>query len=386
MKKIVLPLIALFISALSFSQQTIIKNYESQDLQDVRNLKIHIPNGYTKDTTLNYPLTIVLGDNHLFDLTVGNAKLFAKADISPKQIIVGIDMDKSYDKDISLIKANSELTQHSQNFYAFIKEELIPYTENNYRTSPFLTIIAEGKAANFATHFFKEADPLFNAYVCLNPSFAPDINKQIDAYSLARYGQMDNSFYFFTNSNQFFSKNQEMLYETLKTQLKDLNLKNLSIQFKDNKTASNKLTTITKGISDAFPQIFEAYSGISKEEFNDKIKDLAPLDAIGYLENKYLDIEYLFGTNIGIRKRDIFAIEGIVIDKENGDYLKIFGEMIQKLYPKSHLGDYYIGKYFELGKDYKKALYYYKIAYGKMSPTDPNTDLFYKNIERVAGL
>ena len=386
MKKIVLPLIALFVSALSFSQQTIIKNYESQDLQDVRNLKVHIPSGYANDTTLNYPLTIVLGDNYLFDLSVGNAKLFAKADIAPKQIIVGIDMDKSYDKDISLIKANSELTQHSKNFYGFIKEELIPYIENNYRTSPFLTIIAEGKAVNFSTHFFKEADPLFNAYICLNPSFAPDINKQIDAYSLARYGQMDNSFYFFTNSNQFFPKNQEMLYETLKTQLKDLNLKNLSLQFNDNKKAANKLTTITNGISAAFPQIFEAYSGISKEEFNDKVKDLAPLDAIGYLENKYLDIEYLFGTNIGIRKKDIFAIEGIVIDKENGDYLKIFGEMIQKLYPKSHLGDYYIGKYFEKGKDNKKALFHYKIAYGKMNPADPNIDLFYKNIERVSGL
>ena len=386
MKKTFLPLIALFISVLSFSQQIVIKNYESQDLQDVRNLKIHIPNGYAKDTTLNYPLSIVLGDDYLFDLYVGNAKLFAKADISPKQIVVGIDMKKTYDKDVSLIKTNSALTKNSENFYKFIKEELIPYIENNYRTSPFLTIIGEGKAANFATHFFKETDPLFNAFVCLNPVFAKDINTLIDAYALARYKQIDNSFYFYTNSNQFSPKKQEGIYSTLKSQLGELKSKNFSIKFDDDKKATSYLSTITHGIPNAFPQIFEAYSGISKNEFNEKIKDLAPLDAIGYLENKYLDIEYLFGTNIGIRKRDIFAIEGIVIDKENGDYLKVFGEMIQKLYPKSHLGEYYIGKYFELGKDYKKALFHYKLAYGKMSPADPNADLFYKNIERVAGL
>lgn len=386
MKKIVFTLVALFICTFTFSQQTIIKNYESQDLQDVRNLKILIPKGYDKDTTLNYPLTIVLGDDYLLDLYNGNAKLFAKADIAPKQIVVGIDMDKSYEKDVSFIKANSALTKNSENFYSFIKDELIPYIEKNYRTSPFLTIIGEGKAANFATYFFKEEDPLFNAIISLNPKLAPNINKLFDAYSLARYGQMDNSFYFFTNSSQFTSKEQESLYTNLKSQLESLNLKNFSIQFNDNNKSTHYISTISEGIPKAFPQIFEAYSGISKEEFNEKVKELSPLDAIGYLENKYLDIEYLFGTNIGIRKRDIFAIEGIVIDKENGDYLKIFGEMIQKLYPKSHLGDYYIGKYFELGKDYKKALYYYKIAYGKMSPTDPNTDLFYKNIERVAGL
>ena len=384
-KTILLLLLISFISFSNYSQQIVKKNYESQNLQDVRNIKIHLPNGYQKDSTSNYPLAIILGDSYLFDLYIGNDNLYVKHDLAPKQIIVGINMDKTFNKDISIIKKNSALTKSSEDFYNFIKEELIPYVENNYKTSPYLTIVGEGEGANFITHFLKEKDPIFNAYMCLSPVFSLDVSKLISSYSLARYGQIDNSFYFYTNSNQFTKKKQKELFNVLKEQFLGFGLKNFSVKFDNNNNADNFLSNITDGISKAFPQFFETYSGISKEEFNNNVKDLSPLDAIGYLENKYLDIEYLFGTNMGIRKKDVFAIEGIVIDKENGSYLKVFGEMIKNLYPKSHMGDYYIGKYYETGKDFKNALLHYKLAYGKINPADPKADLFFRNIERVAG-
>ena len=384
-KNIFLLFLTFFIGYSAYAQKVIYKNYESQDLQDVRNIKIHLPKGYDRDTTSNYPLTIILGDSYLFDLYIGNDNLFVKHDLAPKQIIVGINMDETFTKDVSIIKKNSALTKDGENFYSFIKEELIPYVENNYKTSPFLTIVGEGDGANFITHFLKEKEPIFNAYVCLSPVFSPDILKLINSYSLARYGQIDNSFYFYTNSNQFTKKEQKERFNVLKQQFLELGLKNFSTKFDDNNNADNYLSNITDGISKAFPQIFELYSGISKEEFDKNIKDLSPLDAIGYLENKYLDIEYLFGTNMGIRKKDVFAIEGIVIDKENGSYLKIFGEMIKNLYPKSHLGDYYVGRFYEAAKDFKNALFHYKLGYGKINPADPKADLFFRNIERVAG-
>jgi hypothetical protein len=127
------------------------------------------------------------------------------------------------------------------------------------------------------------------------------------------------------------------------------------------------------------------YSAISKDEFDTKIKNLSPEDAIAYLENKYIEIEFLFGSNLGIREKDVFAIESIIIDKENGDYLRDFGKMILKLFPSSPLGDYYIGRYYEEGKMIKKALKHYKIGYGKMDPSDPNADKFYENILRLGG-
>jgi len=83
---------------------------------------------------------------------------------------------------------------------------------------------------------------------------------------------------------------------------------------------------------------------------------------------------------------DIFVIEDIVIDRQDGDYLRVLGDFVMIKYPDSHMGDFYIGKYYELGKEYEKADFYYKAAYGKMDPSNPNADAFYENIKRVNDL
>jgi hypothetical protein len=146
---------------------------------------------------------------------------------------------------------------------------------------------------------------------------------------------------------------------------------------------SNSVASIGQSIPSAFAFIFDLYPAISKQEFEKNIKDLSPADAIAYLENKYVEIDYLFGSNLKIRESDIFAIESIILDKENGDYLKSFGEMINKLYKESPIGDYYIGRYYETGGKFKQALIHYKSGYMKLPEGDPNADGYYENIERV---
>ena len=74
-----------------------------------------------------------------------------------------------------------------------------------------------------------------------------------------------------------------------------------------------------------------------------------------------------------------------MLEKENGDRLRDFGKMILKRFPQSPMGDYYIGKYYETGKMYKKALKHYKIGYSKMDPSDPKADAYYENILRIGG-
>ncbi|MBT8385067.1 MAG: hypothetical protein KJO83_05070 [Bacteroidia bacterium] len=91
----------------------------------------------------------------------------------------------------------------------------------------------------------------------------------------------------------------------------------------------------------------------------------------------------MFGANLKIRQRDIFAVESIILDKEDGDYLEEFGKMINRLYPESPIGDYYIGQYYETSNHLKKALKYYKNGYAKISAEDPNGDGYYQNVERV---
>lgn len=381
MKKLLLISFILLISNAIFSQNIRTEKFDSQELENDRYLKIYIPDSYHIDSTKVYPLTIVLDAEYLFDVYVGNSILFAKKDKAPEQIIVGINQNHYNERyeDCAYSKENGMPTAESEAFYRFIRGELFNYFEENYRISPFKTIVGNTLTANFINYFLIEEYPGFNAFININPYYSIDMPTMLQNKIPTLN---DETIYYYLCDTKNNAAKRKKTIETTNTVLS--NLKNSTFNYKfDAFDNSSKTASIGQAIPSALAFIFEMYSAISKEEFEKNVKDLSPPDAIAYLENKYVEIEYLFGSNLKIRERDIFAIETIILDKENGDYLKNFGEMINKLYKESPIGDYYIGRYYETGKKYKLALRYYKSGYMKLPEGDPNADGYYENIERT---
>ncbi len=366
-----------------FSQTILTKKINSSEFSRDRIAKIYIPKEHQTDTIRKYPVAIVLDNDYLFDIYVGNSKIYANADLTPKQIVVGLDVDASLNQDVSTVKKSGNLTTNAKKFYNYIKKELIPYLEANYKTSPYFTIVGDRDAGNFLLHFLKEQSPIFNSFVSISPKLTDQTLRLVSTFDLKRLDEIDNQFYLYVSSNPYEKEERKKLHEQLKTGLESLKTEKLHIAFNDFKGEANKPTALVKALPDAFTNIFGLYPRISKEEFDEKIKDLGPLEAIKYLESKYLEIEYLYGTNLNVRFQDIYAIEGIVIDKLDGDYLRVLGDFVMIKHPDSHLGEYYVGKYHELGRNYEQALFYYKEAYGKMDLSDSNTEAFYENIIRV---
>lgn len=384
MIKKTLSLLFILFTFLGFSQKIITKGLESDILGTTRDLKIYLPQGYEQDSTKNYPLAVVFDAEYLFDTYVGNSVLFAAKDKAPKQIVVGISMKDTRRQDTYFNITDGKLSADNTAFYQFIRDEVIFYMESTYRTSPFISLVGEGTSANLITHYLKESQPFINSYICINPTFSDFIGQQFTSYNFGKFLKEDNTFYLYINNSSSFSTEKQTKIGELQKGLSTLEIKNFNVINDTIKTASS-ISAMSEAIPRAITKIFEIYSAISEEEYEKNVKDLAPLDAIAYLENKYLEIEFLFGSNLGIRERDIYAIEKIVIEKENGDNLREFGKMILKLFPSSPLGDYYIGRYYETGKMYKKALKQYKIGYGKMDSSDKNADAFYENILRLGG-
>jgi predicted alpha/beta superfamily hydrolase len=363
------------------AQNVKFERFNSTALETERYLKIYIPPSYEGDSTKFYPLAIILDAEFLFDVYVGNATLFANKDEAPEQIVVGINQnyyneryeDGAYDEETGFP------TESGENFYRFIRGELISHMEQNYRISPFKTIVGNTLTANFANYFLIEQYPTFNAFININPYYAETMPDMVRAKSTRL--EDENIYYYLCNGDYNIEKRRALI-DTANVYLQELD----SIKFKykyDEFKNSTKTASIGQAIPGALAFIFDIYSAISSEEFENEIKDMSPPDAIAYLERKYVEIEYLFGTDLKIRERDIFAIESIILDKENGDYLKSFGEMINSIYEESPLGDYYIGRYYETGKKYKLALRYYKTGYMKLPKGDPDSDGYYRNIERV---
>ncbi|WP_196896000.1 alpha/beta hydrolase [Aureivirga marina] len=379
MKKILFTLIILF-SSLVYSQNIIEKNIESYELNTTRKIQIYIPDSYQQDTLRSYPLAVILDGNLLFDTYVGNARLFSKSDKAPEQIIVGINQDNPTQRqiDCSYEASNNLPTSDGDNFYRFIRGELLDYMELNYRVSPFKTIVGNKLTGNFLNYFLIEDTPGFNAFICINPDFAPEI-----AGYLSAKGQKikEETFYYLATGDYDSKKKQtEITYVSdflSQVQNKKFNYK---FQYFENITTT---TSLGQSIPQALSFIFDIYSAVSEGEFAKKLKDLTPVEAIAYLETKYVEIDYLFGSDLKIREKDIYAIESIVIEKENGDYLKDFGKMLNKLYEESPLGNYYLGMYYEKKNKLKKALRYYKDGYMKVPNDHESAVGYYRNVERV---
>lgn len=382
MKNIILIVLVAFFSIAAFSQNTTTKKFDSYELDADRYLKIYIPDSYKTDSTKQYPLTVILDAEYLFDVYVGNAKLFAQRDKAPEQIIVGINQirfNQRY-KDCEYNEENSLPTDNSAAFYRFIRSEIIDHFEENYRISPFRTIVGNTLTGNFINYFLIEEVPGFNAFININPYYAIDMPVMLQE----KIQVLENEIvYYYLCNGKYNSEQRNAEISEMDSFLNETGSPFFKYHY-DYHENSTRTASIGQAIPRALAFIFEMYSSISGDEFENEIKEMAPADAIAYLEKKYVEIEYLFGSNLKIRERDIIAIESIILDKENGDYLKSFGEMINRLYnDDSPLGDYYIGMYYETEGKWRQALRYYKNGYMKLPEGDPNSDGYYDNIARV---
>ena len=377
MKKIIFGLFLVGFINSSFSQITS-KNFESKILLQYRTLKIYVPPSYEIDATKIYPLTIILDAEDLFDVYVANAKLLARKQEAPEQIIVGISQIESRTEDCAYDAISSLPTSFSSDFQLFINLELLPFIDDEYRLSPFKAIVGRSLTANFINYFFIQDKPVFNAYININPSYA----EGMASYIKNTIPNINLPTYYYMSSGSYNSKDKQAnisgIFSLLDT------YKNPFINYKlDVFNEVTYSTSLGLSIPSALAYIFKMYGPITKEEYDTKISKMTPPEAIAYLEKKYVEIEYFFGTDIQIRQKDILRIEPLIMDTLDGDYLNEFGKMIIRLYPDSPLGYYYIGQYYETGNSLKKAIKYYKIGYSKIDENDPNLDAFYVNIERV---
>ena len=379
MRKLVL--LFFFISFIGQAQDNIIyKKFNSFNLNQERILKIYIPDSFQENEKNTYPVAILLDGEFLFDVYVANSKLFASRDKAPEQIIVAIYQNQKEERyaDCDYSEDTGLPNEESSKFYGFIRDELLPYLDDNYPTSLFKTIVGSTLTGNFINYFFLEETPVFNAYININPSYAPDLHQKLELKSQSLITQ----YFYYLSGGDFNTEKRTNSINSTNSLLKLSENPNFKYKYDDFSNAS-KTASIGQSIASSIGFAFRQFAAISQQEFDEEIADMEPGDAIEYLERKYVEIEYLYGSNVKIRESDIYKIEPIIIDKLNGDYLEEFGKMIMRLYPDTPLGDYYIGLYYETGYEYKKALKHYKNGYAKIGSDNPNSDGYYANIERV---
>lgn len=165
------------------------ETFHSKALGEDRILHIHLPPGYTADTVAAYPVIYLLdgGAGEDFLHVVGGLQFASYEWIQwmPPSIVVGIaNVDRKRDfthpTTIAADKEQFPTTGGSGAFQQFLRNELIPFINGNYRAGGPRTLIGQSLGGLFATEVLFRTPYLFQHYIIVSPSLWWDNGSVLD--------------------------------------------------------------------------------------------------------------------------------------------------------------------------------------------------------------
>ncbi len=137
---------------------------DSKVLGENRNLLIHLPDSYTKSNKA-YPVLYLLDGERHFNHSIIATQLLQKHERIPELIIIAILNNGTRQRDLNFEK---------ENFTQFIKNELITYVDNNYRTTGLNTLYGHSLAGFFTVNLLAHKPELFRNYIAASPVLQGD--------------------------------------------------------------------------------------------------------------------------------------------------------------------------------------------------------------------
>ena len=146
----------------------------SKILNEDREILIHLPENYN-NSDKTYPVLYRL-DGSLILLTetfVIVNRLTYSYEITPEMIIVAI---KNTERDRDMWPVNTKYYPEprvpgAENFLSFIRDELLPYIDSNYRTSNESIICGQSLSSVFVLNTFLQEPGLFDSYIAISGAF-----------------------------------------------------------------------------------------------------------------------------------------------------------------------------------------------------------------------
>ncbi|WP_264565902.1 alpha/beta hydrolase [Flavobacterium sp. N3904] len=377
MKQLLIVVLGLF-SISSFSQIKIL-NFNSDKLQEKREIVISLPASYEKNPTKRYPLMILLDGDYLLNPFLGTVTYGAYWDDLPEVIIVAISQNKQNERatDCGLDEVTGMPDGKSVDFFDFIGLELVPFIQHDYRTTNFKIIAGHDTTAAFLNFYLYKGDPLFNAYISMSPELPVNMENELPNI----LSSIKQPIYYYLSTADGDVKNMQERIKKLDNSIREIKNPDLNYKFEYFKETSH-FSLVLHSIPSALYQIFGVAQPISTLEYDEKIVTLKE-GYVDYLTKKYDVIENSFGVKTPIRINDFKAIEAAILYNKDYNDLDALAILADKNYPKSMLGDYELATMFEYKGDNPRAVRYYMSGFNKEEIADLTKDMMFAKAEEL---
>ncbi|SDZ78076.1 alpha/beta hydrolase [Psychroflexus halocasei] len=355
MKQLILMTLT-FCFSLGFSQTEYIK-VDSKILEETRQIKVQLPRNYKKNADKSYPVIVTFDGDYLFEPVAGISDFYSYWDYIPEVIVIGINQAGYRMEDGQKDDSKGYPKDKGVKFYDFVSLEVMKFVYENYRASPFSVIVAQDYMADFASYFLMQENPVFRGYINLSPDYTTkNISRLNDAFEKSKHQVW---YYLATAENDIESLKNKIRQANAQFSLVDN--KRFHYYYKDVEDADH-FSMVTIALPRALQNIFSLYKPISEKEYQDQL--LKADDYVEYLIRKHETIYELYALEIDYRVNDLMLIDKAIKKNKKFELYKDLSKLAEDKMPKTVLGNYFRGRYFEeIGKP-KKAMRSYQNAYG----------------------
>jgi predicted alpha/beta superfamily hydrolase len=379
MKKILFVL-SFFVFTLGYSQKVNDSIY-SKKLNSTRKISLSLPPSYFEDKNRNYPLLLLLDGDYLHNPFQGALSYGNYWDDLPEMIVVGIYQNEDEERfdDCSVGEETGLPDKKGADFFDFIESELLPYIAKEYRPSPFKIIAGHDLTGGFLNYFLYKDNPAFNAYISLSPELQQDMGQHL----LDKFSSIKKPVFYYLASADGDVKQMQLDIASLDESLKAVAQQNTNINYKyDDFKNSNHYSLVLHAVPGALYHIFASFQPISSVEYKENIVTL-PSGYVNYLKAKYEKTEKTLGYKVQARYNDFKAIEAAIVKNKAFPEFEQLAQYASKMFPKTMLSEYYMGRFYEGGGDVKKALKSFKNAYTQNAVGELTKDFIISKIEEL---
>ena len=185
---------------------------------------------------------------------------FISKEVDNPYIVVGListyDEELNYGRNDDLLPKpindkNSQFFGHgnSDNFLKYIKKELIPYVDSNYRTLSKRIAVGHSLSASFVISTLLEDNTIFDSYISISPNFAYDKDRLADEFIKFDFNALEKQkFIYISNADEGMNwKNWKPAREKVYNFLNEKNPDSIHYEI-DDLSSYNHWTTFVPGL------------------------------------------------------------------------------------------------------------------------------------------
>lgn len=247
----------------------------SEILKQQREVLIYTPASYDENELESYDVIYVLDaqNREIFDYVHSVLSFINNSE--SKFIVVGIV--SLYDKSADYSRNNDMLPTpvheetknkwgkyagNADNFMLFIKDEIMPYMERNYRVSGSRISIGHSNSASFLIYTMTKLSEMFDAYIAISPNFANDKGELVNRFENTDFELFKgHKFLYLCNANEeknlgweSWKPQRERIYNFLNSGAAELSKIDFKIEaFPD----ENHWSTLRSGLSNGLKYLLE---------------------------------------------------------------------------------------------------------------------------------